>query len=196
MHRALFATALLVLGCDRGAPPLDKDSANAPAPAASAPGASEVLDSCPHGKSDGECQDKSASEGHSCGGEAVPPANHFGSAFAKTSSEPLRAAAPRVEKAPEVVQVSGVVESVCQKAGCWMVLKDGDTKARIFTKGHGFFLPRDIAGKNAVVEGELAAKRVSEKFAKHLEEDRGGDPSKVKGEQEELVMNATAVALR
>jgi hypothetical protein len=47
-----------------------------------------------------------------------------------------------------------------------------------------------------VVEGELEARTISEKFAKHLEEDRGGDPDAVEGDKRELVMNATAVALR
>ncbi len=96
----------------------------------------------------------------------------------------------------EKVRVSGIVESVCQKAGCWMVLKDGDVKARIFTKQDNFFLPKNIAGKKAEAEGTLRARTITKKFAKHLEEDRGGDPSKITSGSSEYLMTATAVALK
>ncbi len=95
----------------------------------------------------------------------------------------------------EKVRVSGIVESVCQKAGCWMILKDGDVKARIFTKQDNFFLPKDIAGKKAEAEGTLRARTLTKKFAKHLEQDKGGDPSKVTSGSREFLMTATAVAL-
>ena len=76
-----------------------------------------------------------------------------------------------------------------------MVLQDGDVSARVFTKQDGFFLPIDIIGKKASVEGKLQAHTISEKFAKHLEEDRGGDPASVKGPSKELVLYASAVQL-
>ncbi len=93
------------------------------------------------------------------------------------------------------VRVSGTVSAVCQKAGCWLTLVDGDQEARIFTKEHGFFLPKDIAGRKAEVEGTLRAKVLTEGFAKHLAEDGGKDPSKVTGPLTEYMMTATAVAL-
>lgn len=149
-----------------------------------------VMDDCP-GHKPGAVDEAN----NECGHDAVAAgeAGHFGSPFAKQSSEALASVASRVATKPEVVQVSGTVDSVCQKAGCWMVLKDGDVTARIFTKAAGFFLPKDIAGKKAVVEGKLESRTMSERFAKHLEQDKGGDPSKIQGQQRELVMDATGV---
>jgi hypothetical protein len=176
----------LLVGCDRE-PDASKDPA--PQPAAQTKDAKEVMDECPgHKAESGSCEHEEP---------AKADANHFGTAFTLDKSEPLSTVAERLKNEKKTVQVSGKVESVCQTKGCWMVLEDGKVRARVFTKGHGFFLPKDIAGRNAVVEGELEQKTISEKFAKHLEEDKkGGDPSKVSGDQSELVMNATAVALR
>lgn len=199
----LLPALLLPVACQEGAPVqaegVQADAVQADAVqvvAASTPttprAGDEVMDGCPESKKE------RAGEPHSCGDE--PPASgadgHFGSPFALDRSEPLTRVASELGDEKKTVQVQGKVESVCQKAGCWMVLADGETRARIFTKGHGFFLPRDIAGRGAVVEGELAARTITEGFARHLEEDRGGDPAKVTGPKRELVMNATAVALR
>lgn len=93
------------------------------------------------------------------------------------------------------VRVSGTVSAVCQKAGCWMTLQDGDAEARIFTREHKFFMPTDIVGKRAEVEGNLRAKEVSAGFAKHLAEDGGKDPAAVTGPQKEYVVNATGVRI-
>ena len=96
----------------------------------------------------------------------------------------------------ELVRVSGTVHSVCKKAGCWMVLQDGDKKVRIFTKEHGFFLPKDTAaGRSAEVEGTLRAKTLSKKFAQHLAEDNGDDTATVTGPTQEYLMTATAITL-
>lgn len=95
----------------------------------------------------------------------------------------------------KLVRVSGTVSAVCQKAGCWLTLQDGTTEARIFTKEHQFFMPKDIAGKHAEVEGLLRAKTVSAAFAKHLAEDGGKDPAKVDGPQQEFMVTAMAVRL-
>jgi hypothetical protein len=195
----LLLWGLLLAGCNSTFTPTpDPAAAAASSQAGSlAPGAAtaapiaagdDVMDDCPGEKrSDGMCSHPPAVQAG---------AKHFGSAFAKTESEALAGVASRLGTSEETVQVSGTVKSVCQKAGCWMILKDGDTTARIFTKGANFYLPTTIAGQKAVVEGTIKAKTMSEKFAKHLEEDKGGDPSKVTGPTRELVMNATAVALR
>ena len=188
----LFGSVVgLLAACESGSAPSPDPAAAKPAATAAPAGsqaAVEVMDDCPgEKKDDGMCSHPP---------EVKDDAKHFGSAFAKTASEPLTTVAGRLGTAEETVQVSGTVDSVCQKAGCWMILKDGDVQARIFTKGANFYLPKTIAGQKAVVEGTLKAKVMSEKFAKHLAEDKGEDPSKVTGPSKELVMNATAVALK
>ena len=51
--------------------------------------------------------------------------------------------------------MTGELTEVCQKAGCWMVLKEGEVTARILMKDHGFTVPMDVKGKSAIVEGTL-----------------------------------------
>lgn len=143
-----------------------------------------------------ECPGKTA--GHSC--SDTPPADaastHFGRAFQLSENEPLSAAAARVGDAEETVQVSGTVEAVCKKKGCWMELKDGDTSAKVFTYAGEFFLPVGTAkGRKAVVEGKLKVKTMTEKFAQHLAEDQGEDPSKVTGPQRKIVIEAESISL-
>ena len=92
--------------------------------------------------------------------------------------------------------MSGTVEAVCKKKGCWMELRDGDTSAKVFTYAGEFFLPIDTAkGRKAVVEGTLKVKTMTQKFAKHLAEDQGVDPSTVTGPQKKLVIDAKSIKL-
>lgn len=189
--RALTLCFVLALGgvaCDRAGEAPEKD---APAAATSA-GEAKIMDACPGGESAGEAHG-------SCGESAAAEdgQNKFGS-FALSASEPLAAVAASLgDETKKKVQVTGTVDSVCQKKGCWMVLKDGDVVARVFTHAGEFYLPTSTEkGRAAVVEGELEARTMSEKFAKHLAEDQGRDPADVSGPQRELVINATAVALK
>lgn len=132
----------------------------------------------------------SAAGEHSCGGHGTKlEAND------KLANEVDSCGSAVVQDDGEVVRVSGTVSAVCQKAGCWMTLQDGTNEARIFTREHKFFMPKDIAGKRAEVEGKLRAKTMSAGFAKHLAEDGGKDPSKVEGPQREFLVTATAVRI-
>ena len=47
----------------------------------------------------------------------------------------------------KALKLTGEVGSVCQKAGCWMILRDGETTARITFKDYSFFVPKNIGGK-------------------------------------------------
>ena len=88
---------------------------------------------------------------------------------------------------------SGRVTKVCQKKGCWMVLADGETHARVMFGKDDFFIPKDSSG-DAVVFGTLSAKEMSEATAKHLAEDEGKDVSKAI-ETREYQIIATSVML-
>ena len=193
--KALTLCALLAVGaiaCDRAGEAPEKDAP--PTAPAIAAGEAKLMDECPGGESAND------GEAHGSCGDSQPAAQgqqKFGS-FAMTASEPLSAVVASLgEETKKTVQVSGTVDSVCQSKGCWMVLKDGDVVARVFTHAGEFYLPTATEkGRAAVVEGELEARTMSEKFAKHLAEDQGRDPSDVSGPQRELVINATAVALK
>ncbi len=57
--------------------------------------------------------------------------------------------------AGKVVRVEGTIGKVCEKKGCWMDLRQGETTVRIPMAGHSFFLPQDVIGHEAVVQGTV-----------------------------------------
>lgn len=70
----------------------------------------------------------------------------------------------------QVVRTSGTIERVCQRMGCWMELRGPDTAAvRVPMAGHSFFLPRDVAGRSATIEGRVAVQALSPEAREHLE---------------------------
>jgi hypothetical protein len=78
------------------------------------------------------------------------------------------------EKETMDAKVTGTVESVCQVKGCWMKVKmaDGETM-RVMFKDYGFFVPKDIAGKTVVFEGEAQKKIVPVEHLQHYAKDAG-----------------------
>jgi hypothetical protein len=96
----------------------------------------------------------------------------------------------------KTVKTEGVVSTVCQEKGCWMVLKSGETSVRVTFKDYGFFVPKDTAGATAVLEGVFNVKTIPEKTAKHYAgETPGGKPDAIKGDQKELSLVASGVEL-
>lgn len=137
---------------------------------------------------------------HGGGHEGAPAGEpgHFGAAFALKETRALGPilAAGKDALPKDAVQVSGTVDSVCQKAGCWMVVKDGEQHARILMKDHSFTVPLDTKGKPVVVEGTLEARTFTEAQVKHLEKDAGKDPAAASGERTEYVLTASGVKIQ
>ena len=69
----------------------------------------------------------------------------------------------------------------------------GDQYVRVTMKDYGFFVPVDCDGKTATVEGTFKSVERPEAQRKHLAEDGGDDPTKVKGAALELTLVATAI---
>ena len=70
----------------------------------------------------------------------------------------------------QVVKTSGEISAVCQRMGCWMELRDERQRAvRVPMAGHAFFLPRDVAGRRALVEGPLSVRPLGAAEREHLE---------------------------
>ena len=157
---------------------------------------------CAHAEGgEGGCAHEGGEAGcaHAAAAEAAPAAGevHFGAPFTVTEAKPLSAlVAANPEGGEEVVQVSGTIHEVCQAAGCWMVVRDGEREARVVMKGHAFTVPKDSKGKAALVEGTLKVRTFSEAQAMHLAEDAGKDPATVTGELKEYVVTASAVTIK
>lgn len=70
------------------------------------------------------------------------------------------------------MKLTGTVEEVCQMKGCWMTLKSEDgTPIRVTFKDYGFFVPKDISGREVIVDGVVAKSTLEPDIAKHYAED-------------------------
>ncbi len=65
------------------------------------------------------------------------------------------------------------VKAVCASKGCWMRLDMGEDEAMVKFKDYGFFMPKDIAGDNVIVEGLAFVEEMSVDDQRHYAEDAG-----------------------
>lgn len=73
-----------------------------------------------------------------------------------------------------VTKFHGTVNEVCQAKGCWMKLKlDGGVEAMVKFKDYGFFMPKDIAGKEVIVNGKAFIEEMSVDEQRHYAKDGG-----------------------
>jgi hypothetical protein len=57
--------------------------------------------------------------------------------------------------ADKPVRTTGVVQAVCQAAGCWMEIGDGGERTHVKMAGHAFVVPKHASGHRAVVQGNV-----------------------------------------
>jgi hypothetical protein len=104
------------------------------------------------------------------------------------------------DKTEMEAKVSGTVESVCQVKGCWMKVKmeNGETM-RVMFKDYAFFVPKDIAGKTVVFEGEAQKKMVPVEHLQHYAKDAGQSKeeiAKITEPKQELTFIADGVLVK
>jgi hypothetical protein len=100
--------------------------------------------------------------------------DHFGDGIAAGAATPLA----EVLKKPEaftgkVVRIEAPITAVCQTKGCWMHLGSQQPPVMVKFKDYGFFVPKDAAGRTAIVEGTMAMKQETVEETKHYLEDAG-----------------------
>ena len=95
---------------------------------------------------------------------------------------------------------TSTVNSVCKMKGCWMNLEiPGDEDVSVKFKDYGFFVPKDIEGKEVVVEGKAFLKVVSVEDQKHFAEDAGKSKEEIAAitkPKQELAFLADGVLLK
>ena len=73
-------------------------------------------------------------------------------------------------------KVVGTVKAVCQAKGCWMNIaadEEGQPEMFVKFKDYGFFVPKDISGKQVVMEGYAFREVTSVDELRHYAEDEG-----------------------
>lgn len=69
---------------------------------------------------------------------------------------------------------SAKVTEVCQAKGCWMKLQLEDgSQAMVRFKDYGFFVPKDIAGKEVAINGKAFVEEMGVEDQKHFAKDAG-----------------------
>lgn len=77
------------------------------------------------------------------------------------------------------VKFSSNVKAVCQNKGCWMRLDMGEEEAMVKFKDYGFFMPKDIAGQDVIVDGVAFVEEMSVDEQRHYAEDAGKSPEEI-----------------
>lgn len=146
---------------------------------------SEAVDHIPESEHPA-VQAKINAEGYAVYGAAMPAGDASGLALMLSKAD---------ASVGKDIKLQGRIGQVCQAAGCWLMLTDGEQMLRVKFGDHAFVVPKDASGE-AIVFGNLEALTMSEAQAKHMAEDAGKDPSKVKGEQKEYRLLASAVLIK
>ncbi len=79
------------------------------------------------------------------------------------------------------IKITASVDEVCQMKGCWMTLEaDNSDPVRVTFKDYGFFVPKDIQGRDVIISGVATKSVLSEDMAKHYAEDAGTEYDSIK----------------
>ena len=73
-----------------------------------------------------------------------------------------------------MVKVEGTITGSCAKKGCWMKMDMGnEEKMHISFKDYGFFVPRNMDGETAIIEGYASVDTMDVAYLQHLAMDAG-----------------------
>lgn len=94
-------------------------------------------------------------------------------------------------------KITGTVTEVCQEKGCWMkIQRENNTPMMVKFKDYGFFMPKNIVGKQVVLEGVATIKEISIDQLRHYAEDAGKSKKeikKIKKPQKDILFTANGV---
>ena len=109
----------------------------------------------------------------------------------------LKQAIAKLDQGQEdFVKIGGQITEVCQAKGCWMILVDGDTYARVTFEDYGFFVPIETSMQRSVIYGQLTQQVLSGEQAEHFAQDAGAQSTlKLEGAVREYSILARAVQL-
>lgn len=100
---------------------------------------------------------------------------YFGDSITQEGAIPSTELAAKMQgKDSMKVKLTGTINEVCQKKGCWMTMDIGnDKKMQIRFKDYAFFVPKDASGKTVTVEGLAFTDTTSVAELQHYAEDGG-----------------------
>lgn len=79
------------------------------------------------------------------------------------------------------VKVEGTINSSCKMKGCWMKMDMGNGKEmRVSFKDYGFFVPKNLDGETAVIDGYAKMDTTDVMTLQHFARDAGKSEAEVK----------------
>lgn len=75
----------------------------------------------------------------------------------------------------DTVRIEGKAEAVCKMKGCWVTVREGDASVHVTFEDYSFFIPKDSAGKQVVVEGKVKVKAPDPGEVAHLKGEGAGE---------------------
>jgi hypothetical protein len=112
-----------------------------------------------------------------CHSQPKGDGKHFGAGVSnEAGAEEFAAVMEKLNSTDSVtVIMKGKVTGVCQEKGCWMRITDpaNASPEELFVQfeDYGFFMPKDLAGHNVIIEGKAYKSETSVKKLKHYAED-------------------------
>ena len=100
--------------------------------------------------------------------------DRFGEVFDKKTSISIKSVIKnnRTYAGKDVI-VSGKVDRICVKKGCWLNLGSDKEFVRVTFKDYGIFVPSSFLGKKVALKGVFDIKTESVQRRRHLMEDEG-----------------------
>ena len=125
----------------------------------------------------------------------------FGEPIDKKGAVSAKKLAQKMDNAESLdIKVKGTITEVCQAKGCWMTIDLGDDELmRVKFKDYGFFVPKDAAGKTAIIQGVAKNEMVGVDELKHLAKDAGKSEKEIIAidkPKEELTFVAEGVIIK
>ena len=97
------------------------------------------------------------------------------------------------------LKIKGIVEEVCQEKGCWMTMKlDNGEEMRVTFKEYKIFVPKNIKGKEVVLDGFAYNKTEAVKDLQHFAKDAGkteAEIAKITKPKSQLAFEAKGVVV-
>ncbi|MBL7765342.1 MAG: DUF4920 domain-containing protein [Chitinophagaceae bacterium] len=133
--------------------------------------------------------------------QAAAKTEFFGDKITEDGAKPIDSLLAMMGDKTELnCKLSGTIDAVCQKKGCWMELKNGDSSTvRVTFKDYGFFMPKDASGRTAIIEGVAKVEVTSVADLKEYAKDDGKSKEDIAAITEplkELVFEANGVILK
>lgn len=133
--------------------------------------------------------------------ESLESTGTFGETIDKKGAISAKKLAQKMEEAESLeTKIKGTITEVCQAKGCWMTIDLGnDELMRVKFKDYGFFVPKDAAGKTAIMQGVAKNEIISVGDLKHLAKDAGKSEQEINAidkPEEQLTFVAKGVIIK